>query len=560
MRALCILIIDDQPAIGRLLSSYLSKVGHQCQYAPSGDEALKLYAQQPFDLVLVDQSMPGLDGQQTTRLLRELQLNMGWRPILMLSGNAETEAQIAALEAGCDDFVAKPVSLDMLAAKINSFQRIAEMQEQITRQNRELIEYRERDKEERNISAYLMSRLARTAKLEGRQLDYFLKPVSEVSGDLLLAWRASNGDRYALLADATGHDLPAALSLLPVSETFYNMAAKGFSLEGIARKLNRKSAEYLPANRFVALLMALYSPLDGTLQIWNGGIPGALLMADDGRVLERFESLNFPIGILDKDDPLFCCQVETVHITESCQFSMFSDGLIEAESISGMQFGLDRVEAVLHDVKPEQRAARLQEALALHTSGAQPHDDVAYMHIYCEPAKLDMQPAPPAFHECKPWSLQLQLNVEQLRNHDLEPLISSFCQSLGLEPAQHGIFSLVLRELLANAIEHGLLRLDTSIKHLSDGFERYLQLRQSSLQALEHGELQVDIQQASLEGIKRLSVTVTDSGPGFDFQNYKATASEEQFHGRGLYLLRQLCADLQFGGVGNQVTATLQWQ
>lgn len=560
MRALCILIIDDQPAIGRLLSSYLSKVGHQCQYAPSGDEALKLYAQQPFDLVLVDQSMPGLDGQQTTRLLRELQLNMGWRPILMLSGNAETEAQIAALEAGCDDFVAKPVSLDMLAAKINSFQRIAEMQEQITRQNRELIEYRERDKEERNISAYLMSRLARTAKLEGRQLDYFLKPVSEVSGDLLLAWRASNGDRYALLADATGHDLPAALSLLPVSETFYNMAAKGFSLEGIARKLNRKSAEYLPANRFVALLMALYSPLDGTLQIWNGGIPGALLMADDGRVLERFESLNFPIGILDEDDPLFCCQVETVHITESCQFSMFSDGLIEAESISGMQFGLDRVEAVLHDVKPEQRAARLQEALALHTSGAQPHDDVAYMHIYCEPAKLDMQPAPPAFHECKPWSLQLQLNVEQLRNHDLEPLISSFCQSLGLEPAQHGIFSLVLRELLANAIEHGLLRLDTSIKHLSDGFERYLQLRQRSLQALEHGELQVDIQQASLEGIKRLSVTVTDSGPGFDFQNYKATASEEQFHGRGLYLLRQLCADLQFGGVGNQVTATLQWQ
>lgn len=560
MRALCILIIDDQPAIGRLLSSYLSKVGHQCQYAPSGDEALKLYAQQPFDLVLVDQSMPGLDGQQTTRLLRELQLNMGWRPILMLSGNAETEAQIAALEAGCDDFVAKPVSLDMLAAKINSFQRIAEMQEQITRQNRELIEYRERDKEERNISAYLMSRLARTAKLEGRQLDYFLKPVSEVSGDLLLAWRASNGDRYALLADATGHDLPAALSLLPVSETFYNMAAKGFSLEGIARKLNRKSAEYLPANRFVALLMALHSPLDGTLQIWNGGIPGALLMADDGRVLERFESLNFPIGILDEDDPLFCCQVETVHITESCQFSMFSDGLIEAESISGMQFGLDRVEAVLHDVKPEQRAARLQEALALHTSGAQPHDDVAYMHIYCEPAKLDMQPAPPAFHECKPWSLQLQLNVEQLRNHDLEPLISSFCQSLGLEPAQHGIFSLVLRELLANAIEHGLLRLDTSIKHLSDGFERYLQLRQRSLQALEHGELQVDIQQASLEGIKRLSVTVTDSGPGFDFQNYKATASEEQFHGRGLYLLRQLCADLQFGGVGNQVTATLQWQ
>ena len=559
MKALNILVIDDQPAMGRLLHAYLGKIGHQCQYAPSGEEALKLYTQHPFDLVLIDQSMPGLDGRQTTRLLRELQQKMGWRPILMFSGNVEAQDQVAALEAGCDGFVAKPVDLEILAAKINSFQRIAEMQEQITRQNRELLDYQERDKEERNISAYLMSRLARTAKLEGRKLDYFLQPVSEVSGDLLLAWRASNGDRYALLADATGHDLPAALSLLPISETFYNMAAKGFSLEGIARKLNRKSTEYLPVNRFVALLLVLYSPLDGTLQVWNGGIPGALLVADDGRILQRFNSLNFPIGIIEEDDPLFCCQVETCHINENCQFSMFSDGLIEAESTAGLRFGPARVEEVLRNVPPRERVARLQQQLALHTTGTRPHDDIAYMHIYCEPAQFNVQPASFADSTCKPWCLQLQLNAEQLRNHDLEPLISSFCQSLGLEPAQHGIFSLVLRELLSNAIEHGLLQLDSSIKHLSDGFDRYLQVRQAALQALEQGELEVTIKQVCIEGKKQLSVSVTDSGAGFDFQAHEATLSEEQFHGRGLYLLRQLCADLQFAGTGNQVTATLQW-
>ncbi len=122
MKALNILVIDDQPAIGRLLHAYLGKIGHQCQYAPSGEEALKLYTQHPFDLVLIDQSMPGLDGRQTTRLLRELQQNMGWRPILMFSGNVEAQAQVAALEAGCDGFVAKPVNLEILAAKINSFQ------------------------------------------------------------------------------------------------------------------------------------------------------------------------------------------------------------------------------------------------------------------------------------------------------------------------------------------------------------------------------------------------------------------------------------------------------
>lgn len=107
MKALNVLVIDDQPAIGRLLQAFLGKIGNHCHYAPSGEEALKCYAQQPFDLVLVDQRMPGLDGRQTTRLLRELQQSQGWRPILMLSGDVDAEAQIAALEAGCDDFVAK---------------------------------------------------------------------------------------------------------------------------------------------------------------------------------------------------------------------------------------------------------------------------------------------------------------------------------------------------------------------------------------------------------------------------------------------------------------------
>lgn len=559
MRALSVLVIDDQPAIGRLLQAFLGKIGHRCHYAPSGEEALKCYAQQPFDLVLVDQNMPGLDGRQTTRLLRELQQDTGWRPILMFSGNVDAEAQVAALEAGCDGFVAKPVNLEVLAAKINSFQRIAEMQEQIAQQNRELLDYRERDKEERSISAYLMSRLARTAKLEGRKLDYFLRPVSEMSGDLLLAWRASNGDRYALLADATGHDLPAALSLLPVTETFYRMAPKGYSLEGIARELNRRANDYLPSNRFVALLLVIYSPLDGILQVWNGGIPGALLLSDDGRVLHRFKSPNFPVGIVEENDPLFSNQIETLHISENCQFTMFSDGLIEAESSEGLPFGIHSVESALLGVPPAERVANLQEQLALHTTGTRPHDDIAYMHIYCEPAQFNVQPASFGDSTCKPWCLQLQLNAEQLRNHDLEPLISSFCQSLGLEPAQHGIFSLVLRELLSNAIEHGLLQLDSSIKHLSDGFDRYLQVRQTALQALEQGELEVTIKQVCIEGQKQLSVSVTDSGAGFDFKAYQANLDEEQFHGRGLYLLSQLCADLQFAGTGNQVTATLQW-
>ena len=56
------------------------------------------------------------------------------------------------------------------------------------------------------------------------------------------------------------YPIAAALSLLPVTETFYRMAPKGYSLEGIARELNRRANDYLPSNRFVALLLVIYSP------------------------------------------------------------------------------------------------------------------------------------------------------------------------------------------------------------------------------------------------------------------------------------------------------------
>lgn len=564
MRPLHILAVDDDPLIGLTISAFAGRLGHQCVHVSGGEQAIACYRERDFDLVLVDRIMPGLDGLQTTQHLRELQEQQGWRPIIMLSGASNIDEQVVALNAGCDDFLAKPINFSILEAKINSFWRIADMQQQIAKQHQELQHYANLEAEEKRISNFLMERLVRREQLDNPLIQHHLQPASVVSGDLLLVCTSRSNDTYVMLADATGHGLPAALTLIPLSQTFYAMAAKGFQLSSIMHELNQQHRAHSPSDRFVAALAACYRPREGILEVWNGGIPTALLLSNRGQVLWRFRSQNLPLGIVDGE--LFSREVEAFKLPEeSAQLFMYSDGLVEATNAAGEAFGNQRLQDILQHTPPESRLSNLQSSLEKHLGDQQAHDDVSYLQLLCEDHSPDAQPQQSSSHSLQAadnWSLQLLLTAPQLQRLDLEPLISNFCQVLGLEDSRQGVFSLILRELLCNALDHGLLGLDSSLKREMDGFERYFQLRSERLQELHEGEIRLDISQHSdLDG-NRLSIKVSDSGPGFDFHQLDPSSSQNDavsYHGRGLMLLRQLCSHLEFLGNGNQVIAELRW-
>ena len=133
---------------------------------------------------------------------------------------------------------------------------------------------------------------------------------------------------------------------------------------------------------------------------------------------------------------------------------------------------------------------------------------------------------------------------------------------LGLDESRQGVFSLILRELLCNALDHGLLGLDSGLKREMDGFERYFQLRSERLQELHEGEIRLDINQHNDLNGNCLSIKISDSGPGFDFHHLDPSNKQNDavsYHGRGLMLLRQICSHLELLGNGNQVIAELRW-
>jgi two-component system KDP operon response regulator KdpE len=111
-----ILVVDDDPQIRRVMRVALTGQGYEVDDVKSGDAALQKLREERFDLVLLDISMPGMDGLETCRLIRE----QSEIAIVMLTVRDEEADKVAALDAGADDYVTKPFKTSELSARIRA--------------------------------------------------------------------------------------------------------------------------------------------------------------------------------------------------------------------------------------------------------------------------------------------------------------------------------------------------------------------------------------------------------------------------------------------------------
>jgi DNA-binding response OmpR family regulator len=119
MHEATILVVDDEPSIGEVVSIYLRRAGYQVLVAHDGQAALEAVEKQPPDLVVLDLMLPQVDGLQITRRLRA----QGDTPIIMLTARREEADRIAGLEMGADDYVVKPFSPQELVSRVKAVLR-----------------------------------------------------------------------------------------------------------------------------------------------------------------------------------------------------------------------------------------------------------------------------------------------------------------------------------------------------------------------------------------------------------------------------------------------------
>jgi adenylate cyclase len=163
-----ILVVDDTPQNIKLLDALLTPRGYEVIPATSGEEALTRVAARQPDLVLLDIVMPGMDGYEVCRRLRGDQATE-MLPVVMITASGEQE-KVAALEAGADDFITKPLDQAELLARIRSLVRIKQYHDKIQSQALQLEDWNRQLEERVNEQVQELIRVGRLKRFLAPQL------------------------------------------------------------------------------------------------------------------------------------------------------------------------------------------------------------------------------------------------------------------------------------------------------------------------------------------------------------------------------------------------------
>jgi anti-sigma regulatory factor (Ser/Thr protein kinase) len=163
------------------------------------------------------------------------------------------------------------------------------------------------------------------------------------------------------------------------------------------------------------------------------------------------------------------------------------------------------------------------------------------------------QPANTPTNTSQPWRIDINLSASVLKHLDAAPHVLSLLEHFqDVKPHKTSLF-LLLSELLHNAVDHGLLKLDSALKQDHGGLDHYLALREERMAKVDHGQVSVIVEKVFEDYRPLLKLSVRDSGDGFDFRRYEAESNDDSHSfGRGLKLVKSLCTRVEFHHNGSE--------
>ncbi|PTY36759.1 fused response regulator/phosphatase [Saccharospirillum sp. MSK14-1] len=554
--SLTILIADDNNTDRRILSAIVQQEGHKVVEATNGEEALERFNESVPDIILMDALMPKMNGFEASRLIKQRAGNQ-LVPIIFLTSLQDASSLANCLESGGDDFMSKPYNRVILKAKINAFGRMRRMHDQLQSHNRQMLL-------EQQVAKTVFDNVAHSGCLALPNLRHSLSPLAVFNGDTVLAERKPDGGISLFLGDFTGHGLPAAIGAMPVAEIFYGMTQKGFAMEDVLREINAKLYTILPTEVFCCGAMVDLDVTNKMARIWVGGVPSVYLYRGDSGAVEKVASSNLPLGVLPSRR--FSPQPNDYRMHNGDRVFLWSDGIVESHNEAGELFGEERLDALFtHATDPDRIFDDILVAVDQFIGGSRPDDDTTLLSATM--VDLDVIGLP-LLHSNKAsiggpmdWQMNLQLGPQSLGAFNPLPLVLNILTEVeGLRSLSGHLYT-VLAELFNNALEHGVLGLDSKLKQDSQGFAQYYQLREQRLADLTSGQVCLDISHRPLGNGGELTFEITDSGPGFahSHQDLAYLTDNPDYSGRGLALVRRLCDELDFNDAGNRVRATLCW-
>jgi signal transduction histidine kinase len=241
-----------------------------------------------------------------------------------------------------------------------------------------------------------------------------------------------------------------------------------------------------------------------------------------------------------------------------------SDGVIDTADGDDQLFGAQRLHQVFAaNRQPAALFAEIEQAL--RDFGGEARDDVSMVEISLLQPALS-HPPPMVYSDSGQscpldWSVSFEFRGATLKRFNPLPYLLQLLQEVHGLRAQSGALYSVLAELYSNALEHGVLGLDSSLKRDASGFARYYQQRNASLDCLQEGYVRVHLQIAPTDEGGRLTIRVEDSGKGFDVARVMRRPMDDvRLSGRGVSLIRQLGRNARWSDEGSSACVEFFWE
>jgi hypothetical protein len=271
---------------------------------------------------------------------------------------------------------------------------------------------------------------------------------------------------------------------------------------------------------------------------------------------------HLPLGVLSPQT--FNDRTEVFPMAQGDRVFLLSDGVIDTCDANEQLFGVERLQQVFAaNRQPDHLFEDIEQALRDFRGEAR--DDVSMVEISLLDAQQLSPPAPvysDSGQSCPlDWSVSFEFRAASLKRFNPLPYLLQLLQEVHGLRAQSGALYSVLAELYSNALEHGVLGLDSSLKRDASGFARYYQERNTRLDQLQNGYVRLHLQVTPTEQGGRLNIRVDDSGKGFDVARVmQRPVDGVRLSGRGVSLIRQLSHKASWSDDGRSAHVEFYWE
>ncbi|GAB4312365.1 MAG: SpoIIE family protein phosphatase [Candidatus Sumerlaeia bacterium] len=345
----CILIVDDNQLNIELLTQELEDLNCIILTAQSGHEALQIVEQRLPDLVLLDWMMPGMSGLELLEHWRQDERTKNM-PVIMVTAKSASEDVVQCLRAGANDYVTKPLDLEILQARVDTHLRLHFMREELRLKNEQLQRELEAARRMQLASLPDAEEVRRVSHAYSLTCAFYYEATNQLAGDY---WDIldQHDQLTFVIVDFAGHGVVPSINTFRFKTFLHSQCLDVKDPARILTMANdyfcRQLTEYDYATVAVCSIVKGGGRGAGRMIYANAGHPPPLLLKPQGGQIIELPKGSFPIGLI----PQVQYQSSELSTASGDMLFFYTDGLVEIWNAEGQMFGIGNLFNFLCDIR-----------------------------------------------------------------------------------------------------------------------------------------------------------------------------------------------------------------